>query len=557
MTEVADPAMTGSKDPLILRNYRVIYPSTTRYFNLHADRLKYQGQHIYQRDIDLHFKIGAAPVILPYESELVITIYLEVTVPNMVDEKKQAVNSFLQTLISNEWTPVPLYRIKAKSVSHCVKYTNATMANSTFQSYRLPIYLNEIILRKPFLQQQKYPDNYTGEKSVYFDKNYRPNLSNDMGVFLRPLTRSMPNESPLIFMTPQLSSNSTLVPLTFRIPFTELLPVFKIGVIPLITVPNMTMDLDLGLYNPALWLMLNKTVFWTYAFMETHLNISTVSFPNINPLADALIRPRIFGNTFIASYLDYLTWDVYVEMDRGSVDFFFNITQALKNVPFMAITFTDLTHYSVNTEQRLSNYSSSNVGGILREGPTNFPVSNISMANVVVKPSDSEGLLQTLEAGFPTQISLLPEERIRGGFFSLPPEIYCDDLTIRLGEAAYPATQIPMTWADMYMYNRKHFEMYGRDFNTNRISPLGRAYTGDATFFFDLSHSPMAGFEISGDSPLQVSGYLKNPKFPKITDYATEQDVAVLKPRIQVTLTLYYTNRFVVKLDTGGVLPLQ
>ena len=64
--------MQGSPNPLIIRNYRMIPPLTWKYYNLHKNPHAYPGQHVFERDINLVFKVEAAPVVLPYESELIL-----------------------------------------------------------------------------------------------------------------------------------------------------------------------------------------------------------------------------------------------------------------------------------------------------------------------------------------------------------------------------------------------------------------------------------------------------------------------------------------------------
>lgn len=549
MADGLQPEMQGSPNPLILRNYRMIPPQTWKYYNLHSDPSAYPGQHIHNRDVTLIFKVEAAPIVLTYESELILKIKF---LSNNAD------NASTLTRISNQWTPNPLYRIKAKSMAHIVKRCWATISNMTFQSYRPPFYLNEILLRKPAQTQIKYPDNYTGEKISYIqlkrDANDlqayfgNPISTTNMFTLLEPLSRTCPNEGQLYFMTPQLTTTKKTIgathytenTLTFRIPLTELLPVFKIGVIPLIMIASNSFDLWIDLYNPTDWFV--DRGIGQPAALETFLNITTVSFPDINPLAETLIRPRIFDGRFIAPFLDYLTFDNTFVLQHDETQFFFNITQSLRNVPFFSITFLDETEYkntgalqddatfvqqftpNIANSKSIDDTSIGGVGNALDISAKNFTTGH---------PFTSENEI------------LNHHERYKGGFFSLPPEVHCTDINILLGESAFPLTQVPISEDDMYMYNRKHFEMYGRDFNVFRVSPIGRAHSGDASFFFDLSHSPMTGFQIGPSSPLQITGKLKK----KSGDAKNYQ--------ILVTITCYYSCNFNALLASGGVVPLQ
>lgn len=549
MTDGLQPEMQGSPNPLILRNYRMIPPLTWKFFNLTDFPSNFPGQHIPDRDIQLVFKVEAAPIVLPYESELILK-FTFASNPK-ADRFKN---------ISNQWAPNPLYRIKGKSMAHIVKRCWATISNMTFQSYRPPAYLNEILLRKPAHLQQKYPDNYTGEKSIYIGDlsggkdgtldfvnppRVAGTLANQFAMYLELLSRTITNEGQLYFMTPQFNveekniliqqgklESRYLTTLTFRIPFTELLPVFKIGVIPLVMIASNSFDMWIDLYKPVEWFV--NLGIGTPVALETYLNVTTVSFPDINPLAEALIRPRIYDGRFIAPFLDYLVFETRVTLNQPEEQFYFNVTQFLRNVPFICLSFTDETHYNplpvatdLSEEKRDPNQGTN----IIDDGVINNLGSDKS-----VSPSH-------LVTGIPNAIPLNQLAAARGGFFNLPPHVSCKDVNIMLGESAFPLTQVPMSWDDMYMYNRKHFEMYGRDFNVYRVSPIGRAYSGDASFFFDLSHSPMTGFQIGPSSPLQLTGKIKR-----------DSDIP---HEITIMLTCYYSNNFNAMLASGGVVPLQ
>ncbi|EFO61793.1 Hypothetical protein GLP15_2178 [Giardia lamblia P15] len=365
MSDGLQPEMQGSPNPLILRNYRMIPPLTFKFFNLSEDQPWYPDQHIPNREINLVFKVEAAPIVLPYESELVLKFTF-----------LSDINRENNKLLSNQWTPGPKYRIRAKSMGHIVKRCWATISNMTFQSYHQPYYLNEILLRKPAHLQMKYLDNYTGEKCAYLDiltatdnitnadkGIYLTNPLNNTGLFIEPLSRTIPNDGQLYFMTPQFSTNTKVFGnvtyyenhLTFRIPLTELLPVFKIGVIPLIMIASNFFDLWIDLYKPADWFL--DYGIGQVAALETYLNITTVSFPDINPLAEALIRPRVYDSRFIAPFLDYLTFENSYTLNQPETPFFFNITQFLRNVPFISISFVDNNVYKpVLPEKDMSFY---------------------------------------------------------------------------------------------------------------------------------------------------------------------------------------------------------
>lgn len=550
--------MQGSSNPLILRNYRTIPPQNWKYFNLFKDSSAYMGEHIPDRPINLIFKVEAAPVVLPYESELI----LKFSFLAKPDEP-------LQKYVSNQWTPNPRYRIKAKSMSHIIERCWMTISNMTFQSVKPPYYLNEILLRKPAPTQMKYPDNYTGEKIAYLSTNVGTDAAKDQGLniqnaglvdnieagksvgyntYLEPLSRSCPNEGQLYFMTPQIVQKKKIVSgviynentLTFRVPLTELLPVFKIGVIPLIMIAANSFDLLVNLYRPADWFV--DCGIGEVAALETWLNITTVSFPDINPLAEMLIRPRIYDGRFIAPYLDYFTFEKTYVLTQPITKWYFNIIQSLRNVPFISISFSDQTEYP----KPIPKVAGRDVGADVRHYPT--PAENaLDDTAIYAHATTFNAANKYFVTGDPGLTAMDKDALERGGFFSLPPDVRCEDVKIMLGESTFPLTQFPINWDDMYMYNRKHFEMYGRDFNVYRVSPIGRAHSGDGTFFFDLSHSPMTGFSINSGSPLQIVGDL-------ISERLFHE---AIRPVIKITVTAYYTNNFNAMLASGGVVPLQ
>lgn len=561
--------MQGSSNPLILRNYRTIPPQNWKYFNLHKDSSAYMGQHIPDRPINLIFKVEAAPVVLPYESELILKFSF-----------LASPNESRQKYVSNQWTPNPRYRIKAKSMAHIIERCWMTISNMTFQSVKPPYYLNEILLRKPAPTQMKYPDNYTGEKIAYLSTNTGSGGAEDKylniqnaelaavieadtsigyNTYLEPLSRSCPNEGQLYFMTPQIVQKKKTVSgttyneniLTFRIPLTELLPVFKIGVIPLIMIAANSFDLLVNLYKPADWFV--DCGIGEVAALETWLNITTVSFPDINPLAEMLIRPRVYDGRFIAPYLDYFTFEKTYVLTQPTTIWYFNIIQSLRNVPFISISFSDQTEYPEPIAEVLPAAAGDGQNAEQNDGPALVPHYPIPAVNVL---SDTSIYARNITfnaankyfvSGAPGLTPMDKDELERGGFFSLPPDVRCEDVKIMLGESTFPLTQFPISWDDMYMYNRKHFEMYGRDFNVYRVSPIGRAHSGDGTFFFDLSHSPMTGFSINSGSPLQIVGSLISESlFNK-----------AIRPVIKITVTAYYTNNFNAMLASGGVVPLQ
>lgn len=618
--------MQGSKNPLILRNYRVIGPMGWKHINLipGTGGISLGPGPTYTSDFQLVFKIEAAPVILSYESELIFRIRVPLEAEGESDDYPKATANFNDSgnlrkivragLINGIQSRVPLYRLKLKSASQMIKRAWCTMSNMTFQSVNTPQYLNEILLRKPIEDQRKKPDNYTGEYCIYrtccdpavsgsnpatktvgenpssiYDLMGNQGLSwtaENSGISLGERGTGWSQWDNVSFSTPYWDETSSEIVIDFRIPLTEILPVFKIGVIPMMMIGSPTIDLIVDFYHPRTWFI--SRFFSSPSRAECWLNISTVSFPDINPLAAMLIEPRLIGDRFLVPYLDYFTVENTFEVfgNYNRTDFVFNILQFFRNVPFISLSFLDETtkafvdprlfdKYSSNLDQPFlsvngmaqfpvnqlydDKYSTITERSVFEFDPKNSTTTSTITATAteqgkgtVVNTTAPEGpsaIIPGWSAVYPVtdmadyNWGLNPDERRRGGFYCVPPQVEVTDLKIMLGESAFPLTQLPIDTNSLYMYNRKHFEMYGRNFNVTRVSPLSREKQGDASYFFDISHGPFSGFTIDSDSPLQIVG----------TFVSNRTDIV----RIRVILTIWYSNSFNVLRASGGVVPLQ
>lgn len=618
------PDMRGTQNPLLTRNYRVIPPSCWKYINLaQAREAKAMGPGpTFLDDLEIQFKIDAAPVIMTYESELIFRIkvrpsttlpngahtpyateYPEVNANATTSERVAAgINpfksiwnwdgdrsyrfQFFNGLMSGLTTMGPLYRVKLKSMSQIIKRAYCTLSNCTYQSINTPQYLNEILLRKTIEEQRKYPDNYTFEYCVYnaekvpqgttntgetnerialtdeeavgvvfgqnripapepvgYEQQFIPIVSAVSGVppMLLPGNISnynitLANRSSIwnnwdntALSTPYYDAVNDEIVIDFRIPLTELLPVFKIGVIPTMMINSSTIDLALSIYHPKRWFVSNYFNF-PYA-CECWLNITTVSYPDINPLAEMLLKPHIMGDRFIAPYLDYFTLENTYDIMKGTKqDFYFNIQQFFRNVPFISLSFLDVSSTGKNYNLH-----------------SKFPGEKTIISSTGLETARDNQLIPKYDGA----IGLDYSNRVVGGFYTLPPDTIVSDLKILVGESAHPLTQLPIDSNSMYLYNRKHFEMYGRTFNYTRVCPISREKFGEASYFFDLSHGPMSGFNIAPNSPLQIQG-----TFYRHSAYIAqaEQNQYV---RIKILLTIWYSNNFNVLLQPGAVLSLQ
>lgn len=483
----------GSKNPFILRNYRFITPNNGRVFTINDNNKSF--------DIEFQFKVDGAPVILTYESDLILR--LKMVPKNNSNMSATVNNATFGTLnaLDGMTSLVPPYRLKLKSLGNAVKYCRINMSNSSFYSINTPQYLNENLLRKTTKYVLSRPDSYTTEACVL------QNVNGNSKYYLAPagtITKQWDNAS---FVSPTKTSANEYV-LDFRIPLTDLLPVFKAGVLPIMLTNSRQFDFFTTIYGLAKWFVPFQFDFPTS--LEPILSLTTVAFPEMNPLAELIIKPHLQNGYFRAPYLDYNVFsrDVVIPAEsKSSFDFDFNVTQYYNNVPFVSLSFLD----------------------------TSTPG---DVDSVFTTPTD---ISTSLQNPWMNKITLTPEDREVGGFYTLPTGAVLENVNVKLGSGAIPLTQWPLDGNMTYLMNRKHFEMYGRRYNESRICPVSRSWQGDASFFFDLSHGGHGGFQIDSDNPLQVTGMIN-----------TAQAFVPSNVNIRVMLTVWFSNHLIVT-EGGGV----
>lgn len=486
----------GSSSPFILRNYRFITP--TRGTSV-AD---------VNNDVEMQFKIDGAPVILTYESDLILRL-------NVVPKKPEY--SSLQfsadrgafNIRDGLTSLIPPYRLKLKSLGSAITYCRINLANASFYSVNTPQYLMENIMRKTTKYILSRPDSYTTEACVLAKTD-----TDSPSYFLAPggsITKQWDNTS---FVSPVKNTTGTYQ-IDFRIPLTDLLPVFKAGVMPVMLTNSKQFDLFIKVLGIAKWFV--PVTFNLGDSFEPILALTTVALPSLNPLAELLIKPHLQGDMFRAPYLDYYVYNQNVVLSSGvpgKYDFSFNISQLFKNVPFISLSFLETS----------TNASSNNLPTI---------ETTVTVDNAFVE-------------GWNDKIPLSPTDRENAGFYTLPTGTTIENLRIELGPSAFPLTQWPLDNNMVYLMNRKHFEMYGRRYNESRVCPVSRQWQGDACFFFDLSHGGNGGFQIDSANTLNVRGII-----------STVAEAITASTNIRVMLTVWYSNHLIIQLNDGGVLALQ
>ena len=494
----------GSSSPFILRNYRFITP--TRGTSV-ADVLN---------DVEMQFKIDGAPVILTYESDLILRLNLTPKIDTSVSPPVAVYSSLTYKSsrgsfnIQDGLTALnPPYRLKLKSLGSAITYCRINLANASFYSVNTPQYLMENIMRKTTKYILSRPDSYTTEACI-LAKTDVDNLS----YYLAPggsLTKQWDNTS---FVSPVKNTAGTYQ-IDFRIPLTDLLPVFKAGVMPVMLTNSKQFDLFIKVLGISKWFVpLSFNLSGTF---EPILALTTVALPSLNPLAELLIKPHLQGDMFRAPFLDYYVYSqnvVLAAQTTAKYDFSFNISQLFKNVPFISLSFLETSTTSSITSP------------------------------VTITPATTS--TNAFPEGWVDKIPLSPTDRENAGFYTLPTGSTIENLRIELGPSAFPLTQWPLDNNMIYLMNRKHFEMYGRRYNESRVCPVSRQWQGDACFFFDLSHGGNGGFQIDSANTLNVRGII-----------STMSDAIPREVNIRVMLTVWYSNHLIIQLNDGGVLAMQ
>lgn len=486
----------GSSSPFILRNYRFITP--TRGTSV-ADVVN---------DVEMQFKIDGAPVILTYESDLILRLNLT---PKADYSSLQFVTDRGNLNMQDGLTALnPPYRLKLKSLGSAITYCRINLANASFYSVNTPQYLMENIMRKTTKYILSRPDSYTTEACVLAQTV----SDGSFNYFLAPggsLTKQWDNTS---FVSPVKAPTGTYQ-IDFRIPLTDLLPVFKAGVMPVMLTNSKQFDLFIKVLGISKWFV--PVTFGLGSSFEPILALTTVALPSLNPLAELLIKPHLQGDMFRAPYLDYYVYNQNVVLRAAQTqkyDFSFNISQLFKNVPFISLSFLDTS-----------------------------TIATVSTSVTITPATVSTNILKE---GWNDKIPLTSTDRENAGFYTLPTGTTIENLRIELGPSAFPLTQWPLDNNMIYLMNRKHFEMYGRRYNESRVCPVSRQWQGDACFFFDLSHGGNGGFQIDSANTLNVRGMIST------NGVAIKTDI-----NLRVMLTVWYSNHLIIQLNDGGVLAVQ
>ena len=323
-----------------------------------------------------------------------------------------------------------------------------------------------------------------------------------------------------------------------KIPLKELLPIFNVPVLPLLSTNSANIDIDISFYDPRYLFPLYGALIPPPSLDPSsaqqpnnccvidcntycYLNLKILSDPVNNPLAKAYMEPfLVTRNLFKARYLDYSVRQTNVVVGRGRETMFnIKINQMFYNMTHMALFF----------------YNGQDP--ILEEVP---PGRNVD-----------ENLIKTNMQC----VSYLKNARAMAarGFYVLDPQFQVKRLQVALGSSQTPLYSVPLDREQLQRETIDFFQKYGKDKMVGKVMENKmRLSQGDAFYVFDFTHARGNGFFVDADNMVHVSGAIEwvAPKLtadPEYTSLMSNNNVS-----ISIICVIFYTNYFQVLLNEGG-----
>ena len=507
--------------------------------------------------INKTFRVEGVPLLLTEQSYLMIRM-----VPKFYERftdiklgANTSINDYFNVFKAN-W---------ARMASCCVHQVKTTLSGYGFTNVS-PFFYNYINMLSTT------DDVYENEKTSYFgtfcnkelnatkavgyvgvdpmarssfgmDKDYSTTLEihSPFSIFFKPIYYSLEGiGSPNATIKVEWLPNNSI---ELKIPLKELLPVFGIPVIPLMTTNSANIEISVNFYDPRYLFPLfgglipppsldvnvsqsdtlpnNCCVLDCDTFC--YLNLKVLSDPVNNPLAKAYMEPfLVTRNMFKARYLDYNITQTNVALRRGEqTSFNIRVASMFYNATHMALFFYN------GQDPQLSVFH-----------PTR-------MVN--------EDMIQTgMQA-----VSYLKNARgmMVRGFYVLDPQFAVKDLQVGLGSSFTPLYSVPLDQDMLQRETVDYFQKYGKDRMVGKVMENRmRMSQGDAFYVFDFTHARGNGYFIDTDNAVTVTGkisWLNSTDVPPKTSY----DVSMQEQNevtISVICLVFYTNYFEALLDQGG-----
>lgn len=512
--------------------------------------------------INKTFRVEGVPLLLTEQSYLMIRMVPKFYEPftEIQLSPDTSINDYFNVFKAN-W---------ARMASCCIHQVKTTLSGYGFTNVS-PFFYNYINMLSTT------DDVYENEKTSYFGTfcNKELNVEKKLGyVGVDPMARSsfgmdkdysttLEIHSPFsIFFKPLFyrdaytdsENDNTFVPYTvtvewlpnnsieLKIPLKEMLPVFGVPVIPLMSTNSANIEISVNFYDP-------RYLFPLYGGLipppsldvasptgespngccvidcDTfcYLNLKVLSDPVNNPLAKAYMEPfLVTRNMFKARYLDYNITQTNVTIRRGDQTHFnIRVASMFYNATHMALFFYN------GQDPQLS-------------------------AKPIARYVDEDMIRTGMQA-----VTYLKDARgmMVRGFYVLDPQFVVKDVQVGLGSSFTPLYSVPLDQEMLQRGTVDYFQKYGKDRMVGKVMENRmRMSQGDAFYVFDFTHARGNGYFIDTDNAVTVTGnigWLRNVNQPKPTDNH-ESLQTVDEVTISVICLVFYTNYFEALLDQGG-----
>ena len=337
--------------------------------------------------------------------------------------------------------------------------------------------------------------------------------------------------------------------LELRIPLREILPVFSVPVIPLLSTNAAQIELNLTLYDPRYmfmisdsiapnvgftiyphgnalpagsgWIQMMDDVSDNFATMDllssAYLNLKVLTDPVQNPLARMYMEPFLQKrDLFRARYLDYYIFQNDVQVAPGSSSYFhFKPSQLFYNMTHIALFFYDGAYLPTAGDDKMLLLQ--NVGQIV-----------YSLQNARA---------QALK-----------------GHYTLNEQFTITDFQVGLSASNTPLFSTPLVISQMEQMTIDYFTNYGRENMVGDVvQSQMRTAQGDAFYVIDFTHARGAGYFVDSDNMVSITGKL-NWIAPQVNTAGGFQQIgsSASSRTLSVIAVIFYTNNLEILLDQGG-----
>lgn len=379
--------------------------------------------------------------------------------------------------------------------------------------------------------------------SFGMDKDYSTTLEihSPFSIFFKPLYYRTPSSgSPYMSIEVEWLPNNSI---ELKIPLKEMLPVFGVPVIPLMTTNSANIEISVNFYDPRyLFPLYGGLIPPPSLDINTpsgtslpnsccvidcdtfcYLNLKVLSDPVNNPLAKAYMEPfLVTRNMFKARYLDYNITQTNVSLRRGEqTSFNIRVASMFYNATHMALFF-----YNGQDPQLSVFHPARSVDDdMIRTG-----------MQAVTYLKNARGMM------------------VRG-FYVLDPQFVVKDVQVGLGSSFTPLYSVPLDQEMLQRGTVDYFQKYGKDRMVGKVMENRmRMSQGDAFYVFDFTHARGNGYFIDTDNAVTVTGKIgwqnsTDTPPPDISGRPLQEQNEVT---ISVICLVFYTNYFEALLDQGG-----